>query len=298
MTARAGHRGIRIKWHNLLVYTIMLLFLIYLLFPFIWSLGASFKGFVETYRGARRLVPKQPTLANYEWLFFKLPQFPRQLLNSIIVTGGSVGLTALLATAMGYGFARIDFRGRDLIFYSVIISMFIPRSGGLMAQYELMSFLRLRNSLFGLILAFSAGLPVSMFIMRQTFLYVPKEMEEAAAIDGASLWQTFWKVALPMCTSGLVVVCILKFVQVWGDYLFTLTMIDDAQKMTAGIGVAIVKSFVRPDVTSTGSGQSVPIATDGVLAAANIVVMAPVVILYVVLQKWFVRGLTEGILKF
>jgi ABC-type glycerol-3-phosphate transport system permease component len=85
---------------------------------------------------------------------------------------------------------------------------------------------------------------------------------------------------------------------VWGDYLFTLTMIDDAQKMTAGIGVAIVKSFVRPDLTSTGSGQSVPIATDGVLAAANIVVMAPVVILYVVLQKWFVRGLTEGILKF
>ncbi|MBC7236981.1 MAG: carbohydrate ABC transporter permease [Chloroflexi bacterium] len=291
-------RGVHIRWRNVGIYILLALLLIYLLFPFVWSLSTSFKGFKETYRASRNLIPREPTLSNYAFLFFKLPRFPRQLLNSFIVTGGTVILTALLATTMGYGFARINFRGRDLIFYLVIVSMFIPRSGGLMAQYELMDFLKLRNSLLGLILAFSAGLPVSMFIMRQTFLYVPRELEEAAAIDGASLWQIFWKVALPMCTSGLVVVCILKFVQVWGDYLFTMTMIDDADKFTAGVGVAIVKSFVAPDTTSTGTGQTVPIAPDGVLGAANVVVMAPVILLYLVLQKWFVRGLTEGILKF
>ena len=297
MTARVKTRR-RFKTGPAFIYLMTVSVLFFVLFPFVWSLSASFKDFREIYRSARNLIPKNPTLDNYHFLFFKLPNFPRQLLNSFVVTFGTVILTALLATTTGYGFARITFRGRDLIFYSVIVSMFIPRSGGLMAQYELMDFLHLRNSLVGLILAFSAGLPVSIFIMRQTFLYVPRELEEAAEIDGATIWQVFWRIALPMCTSGLVVVCILKFVQVWGDYLFTMTMIDDATRFTAGVGVAIVKSFIRPDFTSTGTGQTVPIAPDGVLGAANVIVMLPVVILYVALQKWFVRGLTEGVLKF
>jgi multiple sugar transport system permease protein len=297
MVAKSLRRA-QVRGGVVLLYLTAALLLVVILFPFVWSVGSSFKDFRETFRAPLRVVPKNPTLDNYDFLFFRLTAFPTQVLNSFLVTFGAVALTAFLATAMGYGFARIDFRGRDLIFYAVIISMFIPRSGGLMAQYELMDFLRLRNSLIGLILAFASGLPVSMFIMRQTFLYIPHELEDAAHIDGCNTWQTFWRVALPMCTSGLVVVCILKFVEVWGDYLFTLTMVDDAAKFTAAVGVAIVKSFVVPDATSSAHGQSMPVAPQGVLAAANLVVMAPVVLLYVALQKWFVRGLTEGVLKF
>ena len=102
-----------------------------------------------------------------------------------------------------------------------------------------------------------------------------------------------------MCTSALIVVCILKFVQVWGNYLFVLTMVDSQQKFTAAVGVAIVRSFVSvTETTSASTGASAPIAPYGVLAAAACVTMMPVVILYIGLQKWFVRGLTEGILKF
>lgn len=293
-----GERKLRVKWRNLVIYVLALGLVVFVVFPLLWAFSSSFKDFQEVFQNARRLIPERPVLDNYIFLFEKLPYFPRQIVNSLIVTSGTVLLVAFLATMMGYGFARVDFRGRDLLFYSVIVSMFVPRSGGLMAQYELMDFLHLRDSLLGLILAFAAGLPVPMFIMRQSFLYVPRELEDAAEIDGCSTWQVFWKVALPMCTSGLVVVCILKFVQVWGDYLFTMTMIDSEEKFTAAVGVAVVRSFVGHRMGEVAEAANAPIAPDGVLAAAAIVVMAPVVLLYLVLQKWFVRGLTEGILKF
>lgn len=302
MTARSASvvtiRRKRIPWRQVALYGLTVVLIVFVIFPMLWAFSSSFKDFEEVFQNASALIPERPTWDNYRFLFEKLPYFPQQIVNSAIVTVGSVLLTALLATMMGYGFARIEFRGRDLLFYGVIISMFIPRSGGLMAQYELMDFLNLRDSLFGLILAFSAGLPISMFIMRQSFLYVPRELEDAAQIDGCSVWQVFWRIALPMCTSGLVVVCILKFVLVWGDYLFTLTMLDSEEKFTAAVGVAVVRSFVGHRMGEVAEAANAPIAPDGVLAAAAIVVMAPVVVLYIVLQKWFVRGLTEGILKF
>lgn len=267
-------------------------------FPMAWALSSSFKDFQEIYQNPLSIIPDRPVASNFLFLFEKLPYFPRQVVNSFIVTVSTVILTALLATMMGYGFARIDFRGRDLLFYLVIISMFVPQSGGLMAQYELMDYLHLRDSLLGLVLAFASGLPVSMFIMRQTFLYIPRELEDAAQIDGCSTWRVFWHVALPMCTSGLIVVTILKFVQVWGDYLFTLTMLDSEEKFTAAVGVAIVRSFIGFRTGATTTTAEAPIAPLGVLAASSVVVMAPVIIVYIALQKWFVRGLTEGVLKF
>ncbi|MCB0065214.1 MAG: carbohydrate ABC transporter permease [Caldilineaceae bacterium] len=302
MTEQTGNRNrVRNRWGKinlsaLWTYLLALLLIVIVLFPLAWSVSSSLKGFEEQYKSPHLLIPENPTLLNYQWLFSKLPNFPRQLMNSFIVTLTSVALTAFLATMAGYGFARIEFRGRDLLFYTVIASMFIPRSGGLMAQYELMSFLKLRN-LPGIILAFSAALPVAIFIMRQTFLAIPRELEESAFIDGATTWHVFRSIALPLSTSGLIVICILKFVEVWGDYLFTLTMLDEPEHFTAAVGVAIVKSFISVDTVGSGSGANVSIAPDGVLGAANVVVMTPVVLLYIFMQKWFVRGLTEGALK-
>lgn len=290
---------IGVSWQNLIIYILSFVLILVVVFPMAWMVGASFKGFREVYQQPRTIIPRDPIMENYTFLFEKVPSFPSQVLNSFIVTFGSVALTALLATMMGYGFARIEFRGRELLFYTVIVSMFIPRSGGLMAQYELMAFLNLRDSFIGLILAFAAGLPVSMFIMRQAFLYIPQELEDAAVVDGCSTIQVFFRIALPMCTSALIVVCILKFVQVWGNYLFVLTMVDSQDKFTAAVGVAIVRSFVSVTETTAASAEgSAPIAPYGVLAAAACVTMMPVVLLYIGLQKWFVRGLTEGILKF
>jgi multiple sugar transport system permease protein len=261
----------------------------FFLLPIVWVITSSFKDRAELYQTAPHLLVYQPTLENYTYALRKLPNFPLYYRNSMVVTLGAVILQTSLATLAGYGFARLRFRGRDLIFYTMVLLIFVPRAGGLIAQYELMSFLGLRNSLFGLVLAFSAGLAVPIFIMRQAFLILPAEFEDAAMIDGCNRFQAFRHVMVPMVTGAMVVVALFEFIRVWGEYLFTLTMIDDAQKYTLGIG--LVQQFAAATIefgefTSYG-GQS----------AAYIMGAAPAVLFFLVLQRWFVRGLLAG-LKF
>lgn len=265
------------------------LLLIFFLLPIVWTVSSSLKTREELYMATPSLITLQPTLANYEYALQRLRGFGTFYRNSLIVTLGAVVVQTVLATLAGYGFARLRFKGRDLIFFSMILLIFVPRAGGLMAQYELMNFLHLRNSLHGLILAFSAGLAVPVFIMRQAFLNLPNEFEDAAQIDGCNRFQAFWFVMLPMATGAMVVVALFEFIRVWGEYLFTLTMIDDRELFTLGIGMAMQFIGVTMEFGEFTSY--------GAQAAAYIMAAAPVVIFFLALQRWFVRGLMEG-LKF
>jgi ABC-type glycerol-3-phosphate transport system permease component len=159
-----------------------------------------------------------------------------------------------------------------------------------------MSFLKLRNNLLGLILLFSSSLSVPIFVMRQTFLNLPRELEESARIDGATWLQVFWHIATPMSSSGVVVVAIITFVRVWGDFLVTLTMVDRDALNTIAIGV-------RRTATTGGTAFFADtafvgrFATYGADAALYLMAILPVVLVWVLLQRWFVRGLAEGVLK-
>jgi len=286
-------RVIRLALRDGLLYLIVGAIILGCLFPLIFAFSISIKTTKGFYTAPFHLIPRQPTILPYRYILTISPYFPGQMLNSAIVALGAVALTIIMATMGGYAFSRLDWRFRDLAFYSMIISMFVPHAGGLMAQYELMDFLHLRNSLLGLILAFGAGLPVPIFIMRQVFLSIPKEIEESAYIDGASTWKVLWKIALPMSTSGMLVVAILKFVAVWGNYLFVLTMIDKQELYLVSISVAIIQQLAGSEMLDYQD-----LVGSNVAAAAYITVMLPVVLVYIILQKWFVRGLTEGVLKF
>jgi ABC-type glycerol-3-phosphate transport system permease component len=186
---------------------------------------------------------------------------------------------------MGYAFARIDFWGRDFIFYVLMAAIFAPQIGGLIAQYRIMYVLDLRNSLLGLALLFSSNLSVPVFIMRQTFLSMPGEIEDAARIDGAGRWRLFLAIALPFASSAIVLVVVFTFVNVWGEYLVTITMIDDPRLYTLGIGLSMV----------TGGGTRV--ASGGTTVASYLLASAPAVLLYIMMQDYFVQGLSEGAIK-
>jgi multiple sugar transport system permease protein len=260
--------------------------------PILWTFMSSLKGIREFYTYPLRFFPHIPTFRNYTFTLRYLTDLPIYFKNSMITSLGSVVLTVICASLMGYAFARLEFRGRDLLFYSLIVAMFIPRAGGLMAQYELMHALRLRNSLLGLTLLLSSGLSVPLFIMRQTFLAMPRELEDAALIDGASRWRLFWAIAMPFAAGGATVVAILTFVRVWGEYLVTITMIDVQRLYTVGVGITMFSgggAMVEPDPD---------ISEAGVQAAAYLMAALPAMLLYVFMQKYFVRGLTEGALKF
>src|SRR3954451_593900 len=246
--AAAGRRapaGVleRIWWKRTAVVQRLAMWLVMAIFllPIVWAVSASFKTRIELYQALPSLLPMHPTLANYGFAIERMTTFVQQFQNSLIVAIGATLLQVLCASLAGYAFARLRFPGRDLIFFSMVMLIFVPRAGGLIAQYELMSFLHLRNSLYGLILAFSAGIAVPCFIMRQTFLNIPAVFEEAAMIDGCSRWQAFWRIIAPMGTGGMVVVGLFEFIRVWGEFLFTYTMMDRKELYTLGIG--IVMSF-------------------------------------------------------
>jgi multiple sugar transport system permease protein len=293
---RSGVRGVpRVIWRLVREwpFTLILVFIAWWTFmPIFWTMVTSFKGVREFYLYPLRFFPHIPTLKNYGFLFMYLEDLPIYFKNSLITSTGTVILTVTSASLMGYAFARLEFRGRDLIFYSMIVSMFIPRAGSLMAQYELMHALHLRNSLIGLILNFSARLSVPLFIMRQTFLGMPRELEDAALIDGANRWQLFWAIAMPYAAGGAMVVAILTFVRVWGEYLVTITMIDVQRLYTVGVGITMFSGqgamiYDDPDISAAG-----------IQAAGYLMAALPAMLLYVFMQKYFVRGLTEGALKF
>ncbi len=262
------------------------------LLPVVWTLSASLKDRDELYLATPTLIPRNPTLENYRWVFSQsdMSRLPLNMWNSIKVTMGAVVIQCITATMAGFAFARLEFRGRDLIFYLLILLMFVPRAGGLMALYELMEFLNLRNTHLGLMLLFPSAISVALFVMRQNFMGVPRELEEAAIIDGANTWQLFWAVDVPLVKGGIAVVAIWEFIYVWGEYLMTLTLIDFPELETLSIAVTKLQGWGAHFTSSIVAGY-------GTESAAYVVAMAPVILVFIVLQKWFVRGLSEGILK-
>ena len=268
----------------------LVLIALWVLGPFSWTVSTSLKGIKELYTEPLSIIPHQPTIANFQYMFLYLHDIPIYFRNSIFVTATAVILNVVLASLMGYAFARIQFRGRDAIFYSLIVAMFIPHAAGLIAVYELMAGLGLRNNLFGIALYFASELSLPLFIMRQTFLTLPRELEESAMIDGAGRLTIFTRIALPFAYGGMIVVAILAFVHVWGDYLITITLLDYPRLYTVGVAVSMFYAggamVHEADISGPG------IQTAGYLAAAF-----PVMITYFFLQRYFMRGLSEGVLK-
>lgn len=170
---RSLKRNLRL---DALLVNLSLLFIVLIcLLPFLWSVSSSLKGREELFQTLPTLFPQHPILGNYEFIFTRrdMSMIPINMLNSFKVSFLAVLIQTSLATMAGYAFARLDFKGRDLLFYTLILLIFIPRAGGLMAVYELMDALGLRNSHLGLALLFSSAMSTAVFIMKQNFLSVP-----------------------------------------------------------------------------------------------------------------------------
>lgn len=263
--------------------------------PILWMISTSLKdrkGFATDPAG---LIPKHITLVNYRYMLTAVDNLPVYMRNSFILAFGSAALQVVVASLAGYAFARMQFKGRDAILAVLLISLFIPRSGGLMALYELMAYLHLRNSLIGLILLFAANVPVPIFIMRQAFLAVPKEIEEAAILDGASWLRVYRQIAVPLALSGMIIVATLAFIAAWSDYLVTFTMIDSDDQMTVSVGIQkLLATSYQSALAPKFRGQ---LTGDTADAAMLLTATLPVIVFYALLQRWFMRGLTEGAVK-
>jgi len=287
-----------LRRYEILPHAALAVVMFIVLLPILWLISSSLKDAQQFYNHPSELLPRSISLVNYQYMFTAIQQLPVYMTNSFVLAFGVTAIQVLCAALAGYAFARMTFRGRDIIFLLIVISMFVPRGGGLMALYELMNFLKLRNSLFGMILLFGSHLPVPIFIMRQAFLSIPKEIEESAMIDGASRWQIFGRIALPLATSAMVIVATLAFVGVWSDFLVTFTMIDRDSQLTISVGIRKVLTSGYETATANVPELRGQFASEAADAAMLLFSAFPVVLIYALLQRWFMKGITEGAIKF
>lgn len=286
-TRRARRRfSLRRMVQGLGRHAILLLASAVVIVPFLWIVSSSLKTLPEFFQRPPTFLPNAPTLDNYFFVFNEFPVVWKFYFNSVIVTFTSVTITVIVATLAGYGFARLRFPYREQLFWLMVLTLYFPTQiTSIFAIFELTSRMGLQDTHLGLILPYvgSLHLPMHIFIMRTVFREIPPELEEAASLDGASAFQTFRRVMLPLAYPGVVVITILSFTFTWGEYLLARTLtLDNA--MTIGVGLTTVQ---------TGMGTT----EFPVVAAAYFGAIVPPIVLFIVLQRWFMKGLTAGAIK-
>ncbi|AFY65646.1 carbohydrate ABC transporter permease [Geitlerinema sp. PCC 7407] len=259
---------------TLVTYGLLLAIAFVMLLPLLWLVSTSLKAPTEDiFQYPPQLLPQQPTLENYAQVW-QLAPFGRYLINSTIVAVLTVTLNLLFCSLAAYPLARLSFRGRDWILTSIIATILIPFQIVMIPLYVLTVQLGLRNSYLGLIFPAIAS-AFGIFLLRQAFLGVPKELEEAARIDGCSELGLWWHVMLPAIRPALITLAIFVFIGSWSDFLWPLIVLDPGSDYyTLPLGVASLEGVFSPDWR--------------IIAAGSVLSILPILLLFAFLQRYIV----------
>jgi len=279
------HRRRPLPVSTILTYVLVVGLAILYAFPFYWMVVISFKHISELDTIPPTLIPLHPTMQNYaDALLQPGRYFPIFFKNTaIMVTLGVVG-RLVSNTLVAYGFARIPFKGRNALFVLVLATMMVPESVLLIPQYLLFKTFGWLDSLLPLVVPRFFGSAFFIFLLRQFFLTIPRELDEAAIIDGANHFQIFWWIMLPLSGPILVTVFALSFVELWNDFFGPLIYLNSNSKMVVAVALRL---FAIP-------GAQLPIH---LLMAASVVSVLPVIVVFLVCQRYFIRGIALTGLK-
>ncbi|NED94899.1 carbohydrate ABC transporter permease [Phytoactinopolyspora alkaliphila] len=263
-------------------YVLLLVVLAVTVGPFAWQVSTSLKGLGENiFAFPPQLVPDEPTLRNYARVAEAIPLW-RYLGNSTIVATAVTLTNCLFGAMAGYALARMRFRGRNALFAAMIATLIIPFEVIMISVFLVTRGLGLINTLAGAMLPLAISV-LSIFIMRQAFLALPREVEEAARVDGAGEWQTFWRIGLPSVRGSLAVVAIFSFMFAWDDFLWPLIVLRDPQNFTLTVGLVFLENQFSAD--------------QRLVAAGTVISIIPVLALFVFLQRQFFRGVGQAAVK-
>ncbi|WP_414684148.1 carbohydrate ABC transporter permease [Microbacterium sp.] len=271
--APAGRRRTGSRWW---LHVVLTLGLIAMLTPFAWMILGSFKTDAEIRRHPTEFLPREPTLDNFTTLFGRL-DFTTFFINSIVVAVFVTVGNIVFCSMVGYALAKLQFRGKKLLFALVLGTLMVPGVVTFVPLFVLTANLGLVNSYPGLILPFLIT-PLGVFLMRQFMLGLPDELIEAARIDGASEWRIFLRVIMPLCGPAIATLTILTFLASWNNFLWPLVVATTEDMYTLPVALALYSV-----------GQNA--ARYGLMMAGALVVVVPVLIVFVVLQRHFVQGI-------
>ena len=252
------------------------------LLPLIWMISGSLQSLPELLANDS-FLPAVPQWGNYiaAWVDGDLGTYLR---NSVVYTGSAVVGILLVSSLAGYALARLDFAGKGVFTFVILAVMIIPAPAMFLAQYKLLISLGLTNNPVGYILILiTSGIPMSTLIMRSFFVSQPRDLEEAAALDGAGPLRIFWSVILPLARPGLAAVAVIQGLGAWNEYLMALVLFDDNELMPIQRGLTAFTSAETPQ--------------QQILLAATTISIVPVVIFYLMAQRHIVKGIGAGAIK-
>lgn len=265
------------------LYLPMIIFLIFIGIPLMWALSLSFREGSSVVKGEFQILPSPATIENYiyVWTSNKLNKF---FLNSMITSFGSVFVIGFLALFNGYALSRFNFKGKRIFMVILLMTQMIPLIFNMSSIFLMMVKLKLTNSLFGIcLLHIAAGLPYNSLMMKSFIGGIPKEIDEAAAIDGCNRAQIIFKVIFPAVRPGFTTVIAYAFITCWNEYLLSYTLLTDAKKFPLSVGLKYLVGEYSTDYSA--------------LAAGCIIALIPPILLFAYVQKNLVSGMNAGAVK-
>jgi multiple sugar transport system permease protein len=267
---------------RLLLYIILVAVSITMIYPFLWTISASFKTTAQLFNGKPlNLIPNPIRIENYKDAWNFVP-FGRFLLNSLFLATFVTLSQILVASMAGYSFARLSFKGKNIVFIMLLGIMMVPGHVTLIPNYVLMRYLKWVDKYQALMIPaiFNGTCITGMFLMRQYFFSIPKELEEAAIIDGCSRFKAFWTIVLPNTKPAIATFSIIGFNAQWNAFLWPLIIINDVKKMPIQVGLSYFKGVVSSNW--------------GILLAGTTMAIIPVILVFLVFQKYFVKGMVTS----
>ena len=273
----------QLAW-RLVIYALLSLLALMMAFPFLWMLSTALKPPGTAYAFPPEWVPRSVTFANFPAVFRLIP-FGKFLRNSVIVTTLAITGELLSASIVAYGFARFRFPGRGFLFLLVLATMMIPYQVTIIPTFVVFKTLGWLNTFLPLTVPAFFGPPFSVFLLRQFFLTLNTELDDAAKIDGASEIRIYWQIILPLAKPALATVAVFSFIANWNDFLGPLIYLNDVDKYTLALGI----NFLR-----AARSQNTDIT---IQMAGTLLFLLPCVILFFAAQRYFVQGIVTTGLK-
>jgi ABC-type glycerol-3-phosphate transport system permease component len=256
-------------------------------FPFLWTITSSLKTAPETQFFPPLLFPAVPQWHNYAQVFSEQP-IATWFLNSLIIAGVVIPGAVITGTLVAYSFARFDYPGRDLLFMVLLSTLMIPYEVTLIPQYLVFQQIHWVNTFLPLTVpAWGGGGAFNIFLLRQFFLTIPRDLDDAAYVDGATSFQVLWRIIVPLSRPALATAAILLFLNTWNDFLGPFIYLNDPNLFTMSVGLR----FFQTVPETTGASK------DNLLMAATVIMSIPAVALFFGAQRYFVRGIVMTGLK-
>ena len=266
---------------TIIIYALLIALALSMIFPYLWMLANSFKSRTDFFTNPYSVIPMPPTLSTY-YDALTIGRMGIYLGNSLLYAAAVLIVQLLIDSLAAYSFARVDFPGRETLFLAVLATLMLPGSVTLIPTFLIAHGLGLTNTFTGVVLPGFAG-AFGIFLLRQFFLNIPRELEDAARIDGSGFFGTYWRIMLPLAKPAMVTLGVFIFLNEWSSFVWPLIILSDWKKYPVTVGIALFRDVNQINWPAVFAGSTI--------------VSFPIIILFILAQEYIIGGISLSGLK-